>query len=57
MWWEEDFPAGSLRGRVTSTPRLGSDVSVSTSVADADAVLSAVREGVEAFLASRPAHG
>jgi hypothetical protein len=55
LWWEqEEASTWSLRGRVTSTPQLGSARSVSTAVADVDSVLTAVREGVEAFMARPP---
>jgi hypothetical protein len=59
LWWEEAAGTWSLRGRVTSTPQLGSARSVSTAVADIDSVLAAVREGVEAFMARPPgtSHG
>jgi hypothetical protein len=53
LWWEK-VCIWSLQGWVTSAPQLASGLSVSTSVAEADSVLWAVREGVEAFMA-RPA--
>jgi hypothetical protein len=54
LWWEEEACTWSPRGRVTSTPQLGSAFSASTAVADVDSVLAAVREGVEAFMARPP---
>ena len=60
LWWEEEEAcAWSMRGRVTSTPQLGTAPSLSVGVADVDSVLTAVRDGVEAFLARPPgvSHG